>query len=276
MALRRSEAIDPALRKRVASGTLLAGVVLADVLIGGWFFAVLVLAAVLLMAHEWTALASPSTPEATHLLMLTVAAVPSVMVVAVMVERSEVAVIALGIGSVAGAGTAALVPGGSVHRTAGGIAYLGLPATALVWLRMHEGGGSIDVIWLLLVVWATDCLAYFTGRGIGGPKLAPQISPSKTWAGLIGGVAGAAIVGGGVSLGLGAAGLAPTLLAAILAVISQVGDLFESHLKRRAGVKDSGALIPGHGGVLDRVDGLLFAAPVYMMAVALMGIEVTG
>src|SRR5690606_8072637 len=128
----------------------------------------------------------------------------------------------------------------------------------MIWLRADPQLGLVAIFWLLGVVWATDSFAYFTGRAIGGPKLIPRLSPKKTWAGLLGGMAGAALAGAAVSLWLGM-GSAPLLaaLSAGLAVLSQAGDFAESALKRRAGVKDSGKLIPGHGGILDRVDGLV-------------------
>ena len=109
----------------------------------------------------------------------------------------------------------------------------------------------------------TDICAYFVGRSIGGPKLAPRISPGKTWAGLLGGMGGAGLIGGLVALAGGAGFWLAAPVAIVLAVVAQVGDLFESLLKRAAGVKDSGHLIPGHGGLLDRIDGLVFAAPVF-------------
>lgn len=134
--------------------------------------------------------------------------------------------------------------------------YVGAPAVALIvleWARFDL------VFWAMLVTWSTDIFAYFAGRGIGGPKLAPKISPNKTWAGLIGGVTGAAVVGAVAAWQFGLAqDLAVFLwLGAPLAVLAQLGDLYESREKRRQGVKDSGSLLPGHGGVLDRLDGLL-------------------
>jgi phosphatidate cytidylyltransferase len=142
-----------------------------------------------------------------------------------------------------------------------GVPYIGLSALALMILRGDPQFGLIAVYWLLFVVWGADTLAYFTGRLFGGPKLLPSISPKKTWAGLIG-----AIVGGILCSALFArvAGLDSLLwlcsIGAILAIIEQAGDFFESALKRSVGVKDSSALIPGHGGMLDRVDGLVAAA----------------
>jgi phosphatidate cytidylyltransferase len=127
------------------------------------------------------------------------------------------------------------------------------------------------VIWLLLVIWATDIGAYFAGRSIGGPKLAPRISPKKTWAGLFGGMVAAAAVAGlaGIWLDDFKPSLWNLLLAMVLAVVSQIGDLLESHLKRRYDAKDSSNLIPGHGGVLDRTDGLM-AASLMLALVVLM------
>jgi phosphatidate cytidylyltransferase len=144
-----------------------------------------------------------------------------------------------------------------------GVPYIGLSALALMILRGDPQFGLIAVYWLLFVVWGADTLAYFAGRLIGGPKLLPKISPKKTWAGLIG-----AIVGGVLCSALFAtvAGLDTLLwfcgIGAILAIVEQAGDFFESALKRSVGVKDSSALIPGHGGMLDRVDGLVAAAAV--------------
>jgi len=138
--------------------------------------------------------------------------------------------------------------------------YLGLPGMALLWLRDLPDGLDV-VIWLLLVVWAVDIFAYVAGRSIGGPKLWPSVSPNKTWAGLIGGVAAAALAGGLLGLAQEArAPLALALLAAVLAVVAQAGDLMESAVKRHFGVKDAGGIMPGHGGLLDRVDGLLTAS----------------
>jgi phosphatidate cytidylyltransferase len=146
-----------------------------------------------------------------------------------------------------------------------GMVYIGLPSFAILSLSWVWFG---FVFWVLLVVWATDILAYFAGRAIGGPKLAPRISPNKTWAGLAGGLAGAALAGW---LAAEFFQLGPPFdyLGAPMGLLAQLGDLFESRVKRRAGVKDSGSILPGHGGVLDRLDGLLpvaLAATLLMMA----------
>ena len=140
-----------------------------------------------------------------------------------------------------------------------GVAYVALPSLALLFLRGQESG-LLLALWTLATVWVTDIGAYFAGRTIGGAKLAPRVSPNKTWAGLIGGVVSALILGlllwrfAGLDLQLACS-------SPILAVIAQIGDLYESWLKRQAGVKDSGTILPGHGGVLDRLDGLAPVAP---------------
>jgi len=128
------------------------------------------------------------------------------------------------------------------------------------------------ILFLLLTVWANDIGAFVVGRGLGGPRLAPSISPAKTWAGFWGGITAAGLVGGLVALVAGAqAPLAAVVLGAVLAVVGQGGDLFESAIKRRYKVKDSGQLIPGHGGLLDRIDGLVAAAPVLALFQAVVG-----
>ena len=137
----------------------------------------------------------------------------------------------------------------------GGVLYALLPATALLWLRMGPSGATI-VLWAFVVTWATDIFAFFVGRSFGGPKLSPRYSPNKTWSGLIGGVVGATIAAGWLVV---EAGLPRVLIGAapLFALAAAAGDLFESAIKRRAAVKDAGGLLPGHGGVMDRLDGLV-------------------
>jgi phosphatidate cytidylyltransferase len=159
----------------------------------------------------------------------------------------------------------------------GGWIYVLAPALSLMWLRdiflPVPGGdpGMWCVLYVMLSVWATDIGAYFAGRAFGGPKLWPALSPSKTWAGLAGGVVASVVAGILMlwKLPYPATMLGVITVSACLAVVAQAGDFFESWLKRRAGVKDSGTIIPGHGGLLDRVDGLVFAAPFYALLVLL-------
>ena len=140
-----------------------------------------------------------------------------------------------------------------------GIVYIALPCFALVWLRQQPFGFE-TVLWVFLVVWATDSAAYLAGSVFGGPKLAPAISPSKTWVGAVAGLAAGAAATIGWAQFLGWVPVAPFLAAGFaLAFLTQCGDLAESFLKRTFGVKDASDLIPGHGGALDRLDGMIFA-----------------
>ena len=138
----------------------------------------------------------------------------------------------------------------------GGFVYALLPALALLWIRERDAHGLALLIWTFIVTWSTDIGAYFAGRSFGRRKLAPTLSPNKTVEGLAGGVLAAAVLGGGWTIAMDL-GHPLLLLAPVFAVFAQAGDLFESGMKRRAGVKDSGALLPGHGGALDRLDGLV-------------------
>ncbi len=147
-----------------------------------------------------------------------------------------------------------------------GAFYVGLPILALVLIREQPVQGLLLTFWAMALVWACDSAAYFAGRAIGGPKLAPSISPNKTWAGFLGGVGGATLFAFAL-VWLFHLPVALAWATPVLGVLSQLGDLFESHLKRCAGVKDSGNLLPGHGGVLDRLDGLVTVAPVAALLV---------
>jgi phosphatidate cytidylyltransferase len=154
-----------------------------------------------------------------------------------------------------------------------GLLYVALAGGALLWLRADPVSGRADVLFLLLVVWAGDIGAYMVGRWWGGPRLAPSISPGKTWSGAIGGLLAAVAVGL-----LAAHFLAQPVtvwwvaaIAVVLSVVAQGGDLLESFVKRRLAVKDSGNLIPGHGGLFDRLDGILAAAPVAALLALILG-----
>jgi phosphatidate cytidylyltransferase len=264
------------LRNRILSAVVLAPLALAVVALGGPLFALWIAVAAALMAREWARMTAAGRGGAAGL-VLAVGAVAGVGATVAGVPPWQ-----SGIGLLAGA---ALVYGlarsdgvEAAGWLAAGLVAIGLPCTAFVWLREQPIGGRSMVFWLLAVVWATDIGAYAVGRWLGGPRLAPRISPNKTWAGLLGGMASAALVSGCVAAVLdGGAGLAgAALVGGGLAVVAQAGDLGESLVKRRFGVKDTGALIPGHGGLLDRVDGLLATTPVVALLVWLEGGSVVG
>lgn len=150
------------------------------------------------------------------------------------------------------------------------VAYIGLALLSLMWLRGLDEDGLL-VIWLFFAVWAMDVGGYFAGKGIGGPKLAPTISPKKTWAGLIGGMILSALISVAISyLFQWGMPIRFAIAGATVAAVAQAGDLYESALKRRMNIKDSGVLIPGHGGILDRVDGIIFAAPFTAIIIAII------
>lgn len=193
-------------------------------------------------------------------------------IVLVVVVVAAVAVCALGTAALAlgcaflGAGivfwAAGRRPGPEPVWAALGALWVALPCVALLWLAGEPTGGRATLLWLLALVWATDIGAFAVGRTLGGPRLAPRWSPRKTWSGFAGGTFCAGLVGWATALALGIAPAAPlVLVSAGLAVVGQLGDLAESLAKRRFGVKDSSGLIPGHGGLLDRLDGLLAVVP---------------
>jgi phosphatidate cytidylyltransferase len=158
-----------------------------------------------------------------------------------------------------------IVRGWGAAWYASGFLYALLPALALLWIRERDAHGLALLIWVFIVTWATDIGAYFAGRAFGRRKLAPSISPGKTVEGLYGGIAAAALLGGAWVIGM-ELGMPLLILAPIFALAAQAGDLFESRMKRRAGVKDSGGWLPGHGGVLDRLDGLVPVAVLTALA----------
>jgi len=162
---------------------------------------------------------------------------------------------------------------GRAASRAAGLVYLMAGVIALLWLRHQSALGRETVIWLTACVWATDIGAYFVGSLVGGARLAPNISPNKTWAGLVGGMCWAAVASAACGLAFAAGETWKlAIFGALLGAVGQMGDLLKSHAKRRAGVKDSGKLIPGHGGLLDRVDGLVAV----LVAVAAVRLTIGG
>ena len=219
------------------------------------------LAACLLLSIEW---AMMSAPRAWRLMTGAVAFGLFAAVISAHVEQLSLALVMLVFCAVA-AGVFARSRGQEALDAAYGVLYLGWPAVLLIWLR--DGSTAVGLAWTVFafaVAWASDIMAYLAGSTFGGPKLWPRFSPNKTWSGFIGGLAAGcgagALLAAFLDMGIGPLWGAALGLAAAIATMA--GDLWESALKRRYGVKDAGNLIPGHGGLLDRVDGLMFAAVV--------------
>lgn len=239
---------------RVASALVLIPAALAAAIAGGPWLAGAAGAAVVVMSYEWARMTAPAA-------LARVGAPIFVGAFGAVIAASWNQPSWAEAWLLVWAGAAALMaPGGSARFNAFfGAYYIGAPPAAFVWLRGHEAVGLMIVLTLFIVIWCADMAAYFSGRLIGGRKFAPMISPQKTWSGVIGGLAAGTAAGlacgvawGGPPVGWATAGLA-------LAVLGLVGDLLESALKRRFGVKDASRIIPGHGGMLDRLDGLIMA-----------------
>jgi phosphatidate cytidylyltransferase len=251
---------------RVASGVVLAPLFLALVYFGYPGFHILIAAIATLMAWEFTRMDGKSGHKRRVLVSVATAAA-----VWAMAEGSMLTALVI-----VGAATVTVIAADHMARRYGlhvvhlAVAYAVLPAIALLFV--WQQGGRESVFWVLAVVWATDIGAYGFGRTIGGPKLAPRISPNKTWSGAVGGLISAVLISGGLFWTVvSRPGLAVLVIAGLMSALSQAGDLFESALKRRYQVKDSGALIPGHGGVMDRFDGLWAAAPVAALFCVILG-----
>lgn len=253
------------LQKRILSAVVLAIPVIVCVAIGSPLIEGLVLAVALVLVWEWCRLCSATL---SYRIFASLAAVVTAAILAVAFDHAFAALVVL----VAGGIAIHLLTGGQVWLSVGAL-YIGLPCVAVVWLRSDSGFGRETLFWLLALVWASDVGAYMFGRLIGGRKLAPTWSPNKTWAGFVGAVVCAAIAGAATALMIKGPSFWPLVgLSALLGGVTQGGDLFESWVKRRFGVKDASALIPGHGGLLDRVDGLLAASAL----TALLGIVGNG
>ncbi len=240
------------LRLRILSALVLVPLALGAIWAGAASTTILVAIAGGLMAWEWGTLIGRLDGAAEGALFVAVGA----GVVLVAGFGSVEAGLVCAVLGVAGLSLSGLrrQPG----WTAAGLGWILLATICFVILRADPAAGWPTTLWLLLVVWAIDTAAYVVGRSVGGPKLAPRISPNKTWSGLFGGMAGALLVG--LVFGWIDGAAAPWRLALVsggLAVVEQIGDIAESYAKRRFGAKDSGNLIPGHGGLLDRLDGML-------------------
>ncbi|WP_404378877.1 phosphatidate cytidylyltransferase [Caenispirillum salinarum] len=246
------------LKTRVLSALIMVPVALACAWAGSPVFDIAIAAVAVIMAHEWQAIVqagwrAPGWASGAASAAAALLAVPAPEAALALIAGA-VPLVWLLARSRDGAGWAAL-----------GVLYVALPAMTLVWLREH--GGLATLIWIFVIVWVTDTGGYVFGKNIGGPKLSPRISPNKTWAGLLGGAFSAMVAGAAVAFLVNpTAALALILFSGGLAIVEQMSDLTESYVKRRFGVKDSGHIIPGHGGVLDRVDGLVLTAPVVALA----------
>jgi phosphatidate cytidylyltransferase len=228
---------------------------------GAWVFGLFWLLAALAVWWEWTALVSGRGNQL--LFFLGSSALVLAMVVAEFsTARTRTPMLMIALGALA---AGVFAPAERRSWIAAGVLYAGVLITAPVLLRRDVEYGFVVILFLFALVWATDVAGYFAGRAFGGPKLAPRISPNKTWSGAVGGVIGAMLAGGAVAAIAGIDNLfAIALVAFGLSAVAQAGDLFESALKRRFGAKDAGNLIPGHGGVMDRLDGFIAAAAAAM------------
>jgi phosphatidate cytidylyltransferase len=246
---------------RVIAALILAPAAIAIAWAGGWLWAGLVTMAAIGLYVEWLMIVGCGRNAG---VIATGTAALSLAGFCLASGRIEAALVTVVLGVV----SVALICPGKRAWVAVGLCYAAAAEIASVLVRLDQVWGFVALVLVLLVVWVTDIGGYFAGRGIGGPKLWPRVSPKKTWAGAIGGfIASLAIAGAFAGFGLGKMGPL-LLLGAVLSIASQFGDLFESAVKRRFGVKDSSQIIPGHGGLLDRLDGFVAA----IVLAALIGV----
>jgi phosphatidate cytidylyltransferase len=246
----------PEIVLRVASAIVLAALAIGATIARPWTFLVLVMIGGAIVAWEWGRLTRGRGSDGTAMV-----ATVSVAAIAVFVflGRPDYALFLLA-ATAAAIGYTAYASGLATWSIAG-LIYAALPAAALVWLRDDTALGLTAILFLFAVAWTTDTASYIAGRLIGGAKLAPSISPRKTWSGFIVGALTPALVGVAFAAALkSSSAIWLALVSVALALACQMGDLVESWVKRRFGAKDMSQLIPGHGGLLDRIDGLLFAA----------------
>jgi len=253
----------------VLSGIALAPIPIAAIWFGSPWLPLLTAAAAAVMAWEWGCLCRGGHFGQTGVILVgVVLAAVAVAAIASPLLALVIAVLGTGIVFWAAQRRRDIEP----QWTAFGTLWVAIPSISLLWLARDGSTGRATLLWVLAVVWATDIGAYAVGRALGGPRLAPHWSPRKTWSGLAGGIVCAALTGWVTALVLGASPAWPlALISATLAIVEQFGDLAESVAKRRFGVKDASGLIPGHGGLLDRVDGLLAVVPAVALLTLLSG-----
>lgn len=248
---------------RVCSALVLVPLAIGTAYLGGWAFALFWGAAAIGVLWEWISLVAPS--EERSMLLIGAAALALAVALSGM-GHVLAAIVVLAMGAL---GVAALTLAPRRAWIAGAVVYAGALAVAPIVLRLDEEDGFLAVIFLFAIVWMSDIGAYFAGRALGGPKLVPQVSPNKTWAGAVGGLLAAILAAVAVAKLAALSAIFPlAVLALALSVFAQAGDLFESFLKRRFHAKDSSQLIPGHGGLMDRLDGFVTAS----VAAALIGL----
>ena len=247
------------LKLRSLSTLVLVPPALAVAYLGSPYLDVLLAVVAVILAWEWDRLCGRGRfrESGVALMVVTLAAVA-----AAGLTRFDLAVLAAVFGLALVYGVARLSGHDRPAWSAAGVLYIALPCVAFAWLRSDPNAGVATAFWLVGSVAASDIGAYFTGRAIGGPRLAPNLSPHKTWAGLFGGIAGGGLAGA-VAAGILASPNPPLviLISGLVALTAQAGDLLESAVKRRFGVKDTSAVLPGHGGLFDRLDSLLVATP---------------
>ena len=250
--------------RRTASALVLAPLAIGAALAGGWIFAAACTVTAALVLWEWSILVSRATDW--RILAPGVSALCAAAVLA-QTNSPGLAIATVALGAVGAAVATGVAPQGerrsarSAFWAAAGVFYAGIVLISPIVLRSDPQMGFAALAFLFATVWATDIFAYLTGRSLGGPLLAPRLSPKKTWTGAVGGLAGGVVAGSLVAYAsAGTSPVAAGVLALILSIAAQGGDLLESSVKRRFGAKDTSALIPGHGGVMDRVDGFLVAA----------------
>ncbi|NIZ02123.1 phosphatidate cytidylyltransferase [Thalassospira lucentensis] len=263
----RQKDTNSGLKPRILSALVMTPVAIAAVWFGAPYFDILLFVFSAGMMWEWARMCIPN-----HYIGVSIVSGVAIGVAILMqvTGQGELMFMPVAIGVII-----AMARGGKNWLLAGfGVLYISLAGLSAIWLRHQEPNGLLTIMWLFFLVWATDTGGYTFGRLIGGPKLAPRYSPNKTWAGLLGGMVCAGIVGGVVTYhSTDAINWVIVVLSMVLAVVAQIGDLGESALKRYAKVKDSSHLIPGHGGLLDRADGMLSVFPVAFAIIYFAGLS---